>query len=108
MRLAPILFLLPAFAAAEDQRPLLDIARGWLEQAKAYVPIAVPPVSPIDAGASVVAASKVEKITLHNYKRKLSPSPHGPTEWMIMITSKNESCFGGCDPANLKWNVCVL
>jgi hypothetical protein len=108
MRLAPILLLLPAFAVAEDQKPLLDIAKGWFEQVKAYIPTAVPSISSIGAGASVVAANKVEKININNYKRKLSPSPDGPTEWMIMVSGKNESCFGGCDPANLKWNVSDL
>lgn len=108
MRLASILVLLPAIAVAADQKPLLDIAKGWFEQAKAYIPTAVPSVSPIDAGASVVAANKVEKININNYQRKLSPSPDGPTEWMIMVTGKNESCFGGCEPANLKWNVSAL
>ena len=105
MRFAPILLLLPALAVAEGQKPLLDIAKGWFEQAKAYIPAAVPSVSPIDAGASVVAANKVEKFNINNYKRKLAPSPDGPTEWMVMVTGKNESCFGGCDTVNLKWNV---
>jgi hypothetical protein len=108
MRLAPLLLLLPVLTVAEDQKAFLDIAKGWFEQAKSYIPAVVPSVSPIDAGASVVAANKVEKININNYKRKLAPSPDGPTEWMIMVTGKNESCFGGCDSANLKWNVNAL
>jgi hypothetical protein len=108
MRLATILLLLPALAVAEDQKPLIDIAKGWFEQAKSYIPTAVPSISPVDAGAAVVAANKVEKININNYKRKLGPSPDGPTEWLIMVSGKNESCFGGCDSANLKWNVSAL
>lgn len=105
MRLASILLLLPALAVADDQKPFIDIAKGWFEQAKSYIPTAVPSISPLDAGASVVAANKVEKININNYKRKLGPSPDGPTEWLIMVSGKNESCFGGCDSVNLKWNV---
>jgi hypothetical protein len=108
MRLAPILLLLPALAVAEDQKPFIDIAKGWFEQVKSYIPTAVPSISPLDAGASVVAANKVEKININNYKRKLGPSPDGPTEWLIMVSGKNESCFGGCDSVNLKWNVSAL
>jgi len=115
MRLSPILLLLPALAVAEDQKSFLDIAKGWFEQAKAYVPAAVPTalssalpsISPIDAGASAVAASKVEKININNYKRKLAPRPEGPTEWMVMVTGKNETCLGGCESANLRWNESV-
>lgn len=105
MRLAPILLLLPALAVAEDQKPFIDIAKSWFEQAKSYIPTAVPSISPLDGGASVIAANKVEKININNYKRKLGPSPDGPTEWLIMVSGKNESCFGGCDSVNLKWNV---
>ena len=108
MRLAAILLLLPALAVAEDQKPLIDIAKGWFEQAKSYIPTAVPTISPVDAGASVVAANKVEKININNYKRKLGPSSDGPTEWLIMVSGKNESCFGGCDSVDLKWNVSAL
>ncbi len=63
------------------------------------------PQGPIDAGASVVAANKVEKFNINNFKRKLAPSSDGPEEWMIFVTGKNESCWGGCDQANLAWNV---
>src|SRR5256885_12388865 len=41
MRLAIVLLLLPSLTVAEDQKPLLDIAKGWFEQAKAYIPTAV-------------------------------------------------------------------
>ena len=108
MRLAPILLLLPTLAVADEQKPFLDVAKGWFEQAKSYIPTGIPSVSPIDAGASVVAANNVEKININNYKRKFAPSPDGPTDWIIMVTGKNESCFGGCEPANLKWNVSAL
>jgi len=106
MRIAPVLLALPALAVA-DQIPLFEKAAGWFQQAtesaKAYIPSVVP-AGPIDAGASVVAASKVEKFNINNYKRKLAPSPEGPEEWMIFVTGKNESCWGGCETANLAWN----
>lgn len=108
MRFSSAILLLPALAAADTQKPFLenlqDIAMGYYEQAKSYIPSAEIP-SPIDAGASYVAAANVEKFNINNYKRKLAPSPDGPTEWMIMVTGKNESCWGGCEPANLIWNV---
>jgi hypothetical protein len=107
MRLSPILLLLPALAAAQDQKPLKDKAAGWFDKAKSYIPSAALP-SPIDAGVSKVAGLAVEKITGKNWRRKMLPATgdpsKGPQEWMILF-SGNTSCYGRCQQADQAFNV---
>lgn len=113
MRFSPaaVLLALPALTVADSQLPLFEQAQEWFasatEQVKGYLPSGVPGavVSPIDAGASYVAGKNVEKFNINNFQRKLAPSQDGPTEWLIFVTGKNESCWGGCESANLAWNV---
>lgn len=97
--------LLPALISANDQAPLKDKAEGWLNKAKAYVASAAPEIpNPIDAGAAKVAATKVEKINIRNYQRKLVSKPTGEEEWMIYITGGNKTCHGRCERADTTWN----
>ena len=106
--LLPLLALLPAAtiaAAADDQQvPLKDKAAGWFDKAKSFIPSGIP--NPIDAGASAVAARKVERINIRNWQRKLSPKLEGEEEWMVYLTGGNKSCFGRCGDVDLVWNVC--
>jgi hypothetical protein len=106
MRLLGVLLLLSALATADDQKPLKEKAAGWFDKAKSYMPSAAPP-SPIDAGASQVARSFVEKITFQNWRRKMLPTgdpAQGPEEWMVMF-SGNSSCYGRCEHADKAFNV---
>ena len=107
MRLSAALLLLPAFVLADEQKPLKEKAAAWFDKAKAYIPTA-PAVPIADAGASAVASKKLERININNWERKLAPSPSGPQEWMILVSGKNDSCWGGCDGVNQAWNVSVL
>src|ERR1700761_28512 len=106
MHLSSILLLLPILVTA-DQQPLKDKAAGWFDKAKSYVSGAADALpDPIDAGASVVAGSVVEKINIRNWQRKLSPKPDGEEEWMVYLTGGNKTCYGKCGPMNALWNVC--
>jgi len=100
------LFLLPLLVAA-DQVPLKDKAAGWFDKAKAYIPSAVPVPHPIDAGAAKVADQTVERLTIRNWERKLSPKLDTEEEWMVYVTGGNKSCFGRCGPVDLTWNESV-
>ena len=108
MRAFTLLLALPALTLAADQVPLMDQASAWFEKAKSYIPSAPLKDTVIDAGASAVAASRVEKITLQNYRRKLAPSMDGPLDWIVIVSSgNNASCFGGCESVNRLWNVSI-
>ena len=99
--------LLAALAFADDaQAPLKEKAAGWFDKAKSYIPSGTPSIpNPINTGAAYVADKKVQKISIQNYKRLLTPSFDGGEEWLIYVTGGNKSCFGRCGKANLAWNV---
>jgi len=103
MRLATLL-LLPLLVAA-GQQPLKEKAAEWLDKAKAYMESDVP--SPVDASASNVAESVVEKINIRNWQRKLAPKLDGQEDWMVFFSGGNKSCFGQCELADKAWNVCI-
>ncbi len=103
----PLLALLPAATLTltdDAQVPLKDRAFGWFDKAKSYIP-SIPIPDPIDAGASEVAARKVERINIRNWQRKLAPKPDGEEEWMVYVTGGNKSCFGRCTGVDAVWNV---
>jgi hypothetical protein len=104
LTLLPILALLPTALLADDQIPLIERVAGWFDKAKAYIPSAIP--NPIDAGASAVAAKKVERINIRNYQRMLAAKPEGEEEWMVYVTGGNKTCSGRCGRIDLLWNVC--
>ena len=98
--------LFGAALAQDAQAPLKDKAQAWFDKAKAYIPSAAPSIpNPIDAGASAVAADKVQKVNIRNYQRILAPKLDGEEEWLIYTTGGNKSCFGRCGKADLAWNV---
>lgn len=105
MQITPLLLfpLLSSLIAAE-QAPLKDFAAGLFDKAKSFIPSGVT-VDPIDAGAAKVADSRVERLNIRNFQRKLSPKPDHEEEWVVFITGGNKTCFGRCDPVDLKWNV---
>lgn len=111
MQLLPFLLLLPALAVADTQKPLMEKAAGWFGKAKSYIPSAVVPPSPIDAGVSKVAELVVENITSQNWKEKLLPvdgdPSNGPKQWMVMF-SGNKSCYGRCEQADKAFNASHL
>ena len=98
------LLLLPLLAAADTQE-WLDKASGLFEKAKSFAPHqAFPDI--IDAGAAQVSAKEVQKISMQNWQRKLSPKPKGPEEWLIFVTGGNKTCHGNCQNIEAQWNVC--
>jgi hypothetical protein len=105
MLLSAIL-LLPLLAAADTQE-WIDKASGWFDKAadkaKSFAPQQVFP-DIIDAGAAQVSAKEVQKITMQNWERKLSPKPDGPHEWLIFVTG-NVSCHNNCQHIEATWNV---
>ena len=109
MRFAPVLLLLPVFAAAESQNPLFEKAQEWFDKAKAFIP-STPP-TPLDAGAAKVAEKNVEKFDMLTWQSRLTPTTSdptkGPQELMVLITG-NTSCFGECGRVDKAWNVRTL
>ena len=99
------LVLLPLLVAA-DQQPLQAQAAAWFNKAKAFVDNSLNVAShPIEAAADKVADATVVNITQRNWERRLSPQLDGPTEWLLLVTGGNKSCFGRCGPAEEAWNV---
>lgn len=96
------LLLLPLLASADTQE-WMDRASGWFDKAKSFAPQqAFPDI--LDAGAAQVSAKEVQKISVQNWERKLSPKPEGPEEWLIFVTG-NKSCHNNCQNIEAQWNV---
>ncbi|EON64697.1 hypothetical protein W97_03930 [Coniosporium apollinis CBS 100218] len=102
---------LPVLAAAEQQVPLADKVRGWINKATNYVSAAAPSVTgnPIKAAAGKAANAAVHDLTLENWRSIVKPSPaaahQGPEEWMIFLDGGNKTCYGLCANASAAWNV---
>lgn len=105
MRVASLLFLLPALAAAQEQKPL----GGWFDKIKAVVSDAVPAavVSPVAAAAAKIEEKTVTRLRWNNWESVLTPSAQEPQDWMVYITGGNKTCFGRCGQADEAWNVRV-
>jgi hypothetical protein len=111
MRLAPALLLaLPALSLADEQAPLLDRLKGFINKATAAISSTVPSIvpNPIDAGASKVAQALVHRLNLTNWKDVLTPDAtaqsDGPEEWMVYFEGGNKTCWGLCGNATKAWN----
>ena len=101
----PLLLALPALAAAQAQKPLVDTAKSWFEKAKSYVPSAAQ--KPLEAGAAKVAAANVTPLTASNWEEVLTPSSTpvgGPDTWMVLISGGNKTCYGRCGKVEEAWN----
>lgn len=100
MRLLALLALLPALSLAENAfQHIFNDVKERVSEFTAGIP------NPIDAGASKVAAQKVERINIRNFQRKLAPKVESEEEWMIYFTGGNKTCFGRCGTIDAKWNV---
>lgn len=118
MKISPFISLLPAIAAAEDQIPLFDRLKTWLNSA---VPSAVPSVipnvpNPLDAGAAKVASIAVHNnLNITTFKPTiLAPAKQAATskspkqeEWLVFITGGNKTCYGVCETPEKAWNTSV-
>ncbi|KAJ9645908.1 hypothetical protein H2199_002951 [Coniosporium tulheliwenetii] len=99
---ASLALALPALAAAEQQVPLADKVRGWINKATNYVSAAAPSVTgnPIKAATGKAANAAVHDLTLENWRSIVKPSPaaahQGPEEWMIFLDGGNKTCYGLC------------
>ncbi|OCL12518.1 hypothetical protein AOQ84DRAFT_285019 [Glonium stellatum] len=107
-----ILLALPALVLAQEQIPLGEKVKGWINKAQSYVSSAVPAVpSPMDAGAAKVAKRVEHILTLDNWKSVLIANPSttaaGPEDWMVYITGGNKTCYGVCGNATKAWNESV-
>jgi len=107
-----VVLALPALALAQEQVPLADKIKGWLNQAQSFVSSAVPSVpSPVDAGAAKVAEHVETSLTLENWQSVLSADPSattaGPEDFMVYITGGNKTCYGLCGNATEAWNESV-
>ncbi|KAK5088214.1 hypothetical protein LTR05_002431 [Lithohypha guttulata] len=89
------------------QVPLKDIAQGWFDKAKSYIPSTDSIPDPIEAGAAAIAGQQVQKVNIRNFERLLAPKSEGPEEWLIYTTGGNKTCFGRCGNADLAWNESV-
>jgi len=104
-----LLLALPALALAQEQVPIVDKIKGWLDQAQSFISSAVPSVpSPLDAGAAKVAEHVETALTLENWESVLSADPSattaGPTDFIVYITGGNKTCYGLCGNATKAWN----
>ncbi|MCJ1372432.1 hypothetical protein MMC20_003656 [Loxospora ochrophaea] len=117
MRLSPTLLILTlsTLTTAQDQKPLIDNLKAYLSLAKSYLPSSSLP-SPVDAGASKLAAKNVTPLTKNNWAEVLTPrspsssssSSSGPDNnnntWMILITGGNKTCHGACATVDSAFN----
>ncbi|KAF2651949.1 hypothetical protein K491DRAFT_605850 [Lophiostoma macrostomum CBS 122681] len=105
-----LLLALPALTLAEEQVPLFDKLKGYLNKATQAVASAVPaaPSSPVAAGAAKVAASVQHELTLENWKEVLTtdPTASAPTtqDWLVYINGGNVTCYGFCGNTTKAWN----
>ncbi|MCJ1353177.1 MAG: hypothetical protein MMC33_003162 [Icmadophila ericetorum] len=113
MRLSlTLLAVLPTLIAADaQQKPLQEVIQDsiytYLNKAKTFLPQAF--ASPIDAGASKVAAKNVTPLTKDNWKSTLTPSAASiasgsPESWMVFVSGGNKTCFGRCEGVEQAWN----
>lgn len=106
-----LLFAFAASAVAQDQIPLLDKLKGFLNQATAAISSAVPaaPSNPVKAASAKAAESIQHELTLENWKDVLTVDPTVSTpatqDWLVYITGGNASCFGLCGNTTKAWNV---
>ena len=112
MRPSSALFIaFAASAAAQDQIPLLDKLKGFLNQATAAISSAVPaaPSNPVKAASGKVTASIQHELTLENWKDVLTVDPTVSTpatqDWLVYITGGNSTCYGLCGNTTKAWNV---
>lgn len=119
MRLSPLVLALPALAAAEQQIPLLDQVKGWINNFAGQASTSVSSASsaaasaasrvpnPTDAAAKSVEQLAVQDLTKENYAQVLKPgsatSSPGIEEWMVYTTGGNRTCFGACGHADAEW-----
>jgi len=123
MRFTPVVLALPAMAAAQQQAPLLEQAKGWFNNlvgaatsnvnsassAAASAASGIP--NPVNAAAGKAEELAVTVLTKENYNQVLKPgaataSP-GIEDWMIYTTGGNRTCFGMCDHADVEWSKAV-
>ena len=110
-----LVFALPALSLAEQQVPLFDKLKGYLNKATAAVSSAVPS-APFNAAAQKAASKAAEAIqyplTMQNWKEVLTvdPTVSVPTtqDWLVFVTGGNDTCFGMCGNVTMAWNVCTV
>jgi hypothetical protein len=103
MRLTPLLTLLPALVAAQNQVPLADRFQGWLNRAKSYIPTASPVPEP--KVIEKIVQKAVTPLNFSNWDSVLEPSEH-TQDWLIFVTGGNKTCYGRCEQAEKAFNVC--
>ena len=103
MRLpAALLSVFSAFALAQEQKPLIAQARGWLDSARSYLTSSAPATA-TDAAAAAVASKAVTPLTASNWASVLAPQKI-PTEWLVLITGGNRTCAGMCNGVDAAFN----
>lgn len=131
-------FLLPLLSgslATAQQVPFLDRAKSYAAQAQAYAQSAIGVAQtavgsatdaagsaahsatniakhPVDATAAKIAASKVPKLDIWNWRTVLRHSGtvrpgHEREAWMVLVTGGNKTCAGMCHGVEKAWNVCL-
>lgn len=99
-----LLLVLPAIAAAQEQKPLVENLQSWFEKAKTYLPAGAK--DPVGAGAAKVAGKNITPLTKDNWQSVLSPSgsSNSPEAWMILVSGGNKTCFGQCGMVEKAFN----
>jgi hypothetical protein len=109
MRFTPVVLALPAMAAAQQQIPLLEQAKGWYNSLIGAASSAVNSglSDPVNAAAEKVEQLSVTNLTKENFAEVLKPgaatASTGIDDWMIYTTGGNRTCFGLCGRADEAW-----
>jgi hypothetical protein len=99
-------------AAAQQQDPLtqamesaqyyFDKVRGWIPHTNTF--------QAVEELAAKAGGNNLEVLTLDNWQKTLrgSVTGKGPTEWWILVTGGNKTCWGQCDKMNTAFNETAL
>ena len=101
---AALLPLLSGATFAQEQKPLVAQARGWLDSARSYLTSAsAAPSAATSAAAKASAAKTISTLTSANWPSVLAPQAK-PASWMILVTGGNRTCGGHCDASDDAFN----
>ncbi|KAI1179620.1 hypothetical protein F4777DRAFT_438773 [Nemania sp. FL0916] len=85
----------------------LGQAQGYFEQLASNLP-SPNKFDPVAAAAAKAGSTKVDVISLHNWRETLyasvAPGSTTPEEWWLLITGGNKTCFGHCGRVEAAFN----
>ncbi|KAM0325307.1 hypothetical protein ACHAQA_007292 [Verticillium albo-atrum] len=103
------LLALPLFAAAAEAQfeEYKAQFQNYLDTFVSYVPNPNK-FDAADAEEAKTGAKKISVLTLDNWEETLyasvQPAQTVPEEWWVLITGRNKTCYGKCEPAETAFN----